>query len=271
MQKVKVGFIGLGVMGKPMAMNLLKAGFDTVVYDVAKGPLAELLKIGAKVCSSPKELAAECDVVISMVRDDKQTEDVINGKEGVLAGLSKGAIIITSTISPGCVQRLAQNVKIGIEVLDAPVSGSVMGAEDGTLTFMLGGEKEALEHYRPIFEAMGNRMIYCGGVGAGLVAKLTNSMIVAVTIAGVINGLALGKSAGLDENFLLNIYRTTTAGSWITNHWDWATSMMSDLRPNGGFEIARKDVRLALEFARERGVSIPITNFSNIFDYFLQK
>jgi 3-hydroxyisobutyrate dehydrogenase-like beta-hydroxyacid dehydrogenase len=267
MQKMKVGFIGLGVMGKPMAKNVVKAGFDTVVYDLLKEPVAEMQKLGAKVCSSPRELAAECDVVISMLRDDKQTEDAMNGKEGVLKGLLKGAVIITSTISPGCVRRLAQNVKSEVEVLDAPVSGGVMGAEDGTLTFMVGGEEEALERYRPILIAMGNRIIYCGGVGTGLVAKLTNSMIVAVTIAGVIDSLVLGKNEGLDQDFLLSIYKTTTAGSWLTHHWDWVTSIINDRRPDGGFGLLRKDVGLALDYAKEKGVSIPITRFSNTLDY----
>jgi 3-hydroxyisobutyrate dehydrogenase-like beta-hydroxyacid dehydrogenase len=221
MKEMKVGFIGLGAMGKPMAVNVFGAGFETAVYDIRKEPVEELQKLGAKVCGSPKEVAAMSDAVISMVRDDKQTEEAIYGKDGVLDGLEKGVIITMSTISPGLVQKLALKTKDGVEVLDAPVSGGVMGAEAGTLTIMAGGKSEVLDQYRSVLEAMGKRIIYCGGAGAGLVAKLTNSMIVEVTVAGILESLSLAGKEGIDPSVLFSIYRTSTAGSWLIEHWDW--------------------------------------------------
>ena len=266
MKEMKVGFIGLGAMGKPMAENVVRAGFDVCVHDIRKAPVSELYKLGAKVSPSPKELAAMSDAVITMVRDDRQTEEVIYGKTGVLEGMGAGAIIMMSTISPGIVQKLAPKTKEGVEVLDAPVSGGVMGAEAGTLTIMVGGKDEVLDRYRPVLEAMGKRIIYCGGSGAGLVAKLTNSMIVEVTIAGILESLALAGNEGIDPDVLFSIYKTSTAGSWLIEHWDWVSELRKSYKPGGTLGLLRKDVGLAMDFARETGLSLPVVEFAHTVD-----
>lgn len=270
MKKVKVGFIGLGVMGRRMAKNLL-AGFDVNVFDVVKEPCEELQKLGAKVSRSAKELAAACDVVITMVCDDKQTEEVIYGKEGLLEGLEKGTIIIMSTVSPGLVRRLAKTVKQGVEVLDAPVSGGYMGAEAGTLSIMVGGKKEVYQECRIVLEAMGKNIFYCGESGAGLVAKLANNMIVQVTIAVILESLAVGTKAGLDTSVLFDVYKTSSGGSWLVEHWNWVTQMRKSGKTGGTLATLYKDVDMALDFAREEGVSLPITSFSHAFDLSLKE
>jgi 3-hydroxyisobutyrate dehydrogenase len=249
-------------MGKGMARSIVKAGFRTTVYDIRREAVEEFGNLGAEMGRSPREVAERSEAIITMVRDDRQTEEVIYGAEGVLEGLEKGVIILMSTISPGSVQELSAKVQNGIHVIDAPVSGGVMGAEAGTLTIMAGGEKHILDQYRPVLEAMGNRIVHCGGVGAGLVAKLTNSMIVQVTIAGVLESLALGGHEGIDPEVLLSIYKTSTAGSWLVHHWDWVI----ELRKGPTLDLLRKDVGLALGFATEKGVQLPITEFSHSID-----
>jgi len=268
MAETRVGFIGVGEMGKPMAENVLKAGFDLAVYDLLEDAVRELQKSGASISKSPKELAAASDVVITMVRDDRQTEEILYGEQGVLEGLDKGVIITTSTISPGLVQRLAQKVKTGIEVLDSPVSGGLPGAREGTLTLMVGGKKEVLDQCRPVLDAMSSRIIYCGGIGAGLVAKLTNSMLVQVIIAGIIESLALGEKVGVDESVLLDIYKTSTAGTWLAEHWDWTTYLR---KTPATFALLLKDVGLALDFAKESGISIPVASFCRTLDLSLKE
>ena len=267
MEKIKVGFIALGEMGKYMAENVVKAGFATTVYDLLEEPLRELEKLGATVSKSPKELAARSDAVITMVRNDQQTEEVIYGKEGVLEGLDKGVLVIMSTVSPNVVQKLAKTVKKGIEVLDSPVSGGFPGARDGTLTLMVGGKTETLDQCRPVLDAMSNRIIYCGEIGAGLVAKLTNSMLVQVIIAGILESLALGDIVGIDESVLLDIYKTSTAGSWLAENWDWTTYLRNT---PSSLALLTKDVGLAMDFAKEKRVSIPIANFCHTIDLSLK-
>ena len=268
MEKMRVGFIGLGEMGKYMAENIVKAGFDITVYDLLDEPLKELQKLGAMVSKSPKELAEGSDVVITMVRNDKQTEEVIYGKEGVLEGLDKGVIVVMSTISPSFVQQLAKKVKSGIEVLDSPVSGGFPGARDGTLTLMVGGKKESLDQCRPVLDAMSSRIIYCGDIGAGLVAKLTNSMLVQVIIAGILESLALGDKIGVDESVLFDIYKTSTAGTWLAEHWDWTTYLR---KTPTSLALLAKDVGLALDFAKEKELSTPIASFCHTVDLSLKE
>jgi 2-hydroxy-3-oxopropionate reductase len=261
-----VGFIGLGAMGKEMAANLMKAGFETVVFDIKKERISELYRAGAKVRATAKDLAAICDPVISMVRDDRQTEEVFYGKQGVLEGMQKGTIITMSTISPDLVQMLSLKVKDRINVLDAPVSGGVMGAKAGSLTIMVGGQRDVLDQYHVVLEAMGKRIIFCGGIGAGLVAKLTNSIVVEITIAGVLESLALASKEGVDPSILFSVYKTSTAGSWLIENWDWVAELRKSFKPGGTLELLRKDVGLALDFAKEKGVPLPLTEFSHAID-----
>lgn len=152
--------------------------------------------------------------------------------------------------------------------MDSPVSGGLLGARDGTLTLMVGGKKEVLEQCRPVLDAMSSRIIYCGEIGAGLVAKLTNSMIVHVFIAGILESLALGNKAGVDESILFDIYKTSTAGSWLAQHWDWVTY----IRKNpSAWKLLHKDIGLALDFAEQTGISIPLASFCSTLDLSLKE
>ncbi|MBI5249825.1 MAG: NAD(P)-dependent oxidoreductase [Desulfomonile tiedjei] len=261
---MRVGFVGLGTMGKGMAKNLLKAGFALTVYDIRKELCDELQQLGAKVAGSLKELGAANKVVVSMVFDDNQTREVLFGKDGVLEGLKQGTLIITSNLSPSFIRTLTHEVDEGVSILDAPVSGGSVGADAGTLAIMVGGKKEVFEQYRALFEAMGKNIFYCGGSSTGLMAKLTNNMILEGTVALVLESMALGTAVGLDPALLLNIYNTSTGESWVTKYWDFVTEWRTT-RPNTLVSL-HKDVDLALAFAGEVGISLPITSFLHKFD-----
>jgi 2-hydroxy-3-oxopropionate reductase len=211
MEKLKVGFIGLGKMGEGMVKNLLKAGFFTTVYDIRKEPLEKMERLGANVSGSPKEVALNSDVVISMVRDNSQTEQVLFGEKGVLKGMKRGCIIIMSTISPDFANRYGPKLEkeVGVHLLDAPVSGGPMAADAGTLSIMVGGEESVFKQYLPIFRTMGKNIFYCGPSEAGCVAKLTNNLIYAATMAALSEAVALGLKEGLDVSTLLGIYKVS--------------------------------------------------------------
>lgn len=264
--EMRVGFIGIGVMGEPMAANLVTAGFEVAVYDKRKEPLNRLQMLGARVSGSPKEAAISSDVMVIMVRDDLQTQEVVYGKEGILEGLDEGTIITMNTVSPTLVQRIAQEARSGVEVLDAAVSGGPMGAKAGTLTIMVGGKRQVLEKYLPILEAMGNRIIYCGSIGSGLVAKLTNQMMVQVISAGLLESLTLGRRAGLDLKVLLDVYRASTARSWVVEQWDWIDELRKNRKPGNILDLLYKDTALALDFAKSKKVSIPVTTLCRQLD-----
>ena len=266
MSEIRVGFLGLGTMGKGMAKNLLKSGFNTTVYDIREEPLEELRELGANIGASAKELAEASDVVMTMVRDDEQTQEVLYGDSGVLKGLDQGDIILNSTINPQLVQHIAKEVKKGICVLDSPVSGGAMGAEAGTLTLMVGGEKEVLEKNRTVLEAISERIVYCGPHGAGLIAKLTNSMLFEMIVSSMQDALSLGQKGNIDPETLLNIYKTSTAGSWVAENWDFITDFIKSNKPGGSLALMRKDVGLALDFAERNGIAIPLCKFAH-FNY----
>lgn len=269
-----VSFIGLGVMGKGMAKNLVRAGFDVIVYDIRKEPIQELVNLGAASASSAKEASELSNqAVITMVRDDAQTEEVILGKEGVLEGIREGAIIIMSTVSPSLVRRLAQKVmkEKGLPVLDAPVSGAWVGAEAGTLSIMVGAPEHAVQEYRPLLEAMGERITYCGSTGTGEIAKLTNGMIFDVTLAVVSEALALGVAQGLDKGLLLDIYNKSSGGSWVTKNWDMLSEMRRNVTPPNTLQTDYKDLGLALGLANEKGISVPLTTLCSELDLYIRE
>lgn len=271
MIELNVGFIGLGKMGQGMVNNLLKAGFYTSVYDIRKEPLGKMKTLGANVSGSSKEVALNSDVVISMVRDNAQTEQVLFGDKGVLEGMKKGCIIIMSTISPDFSKKHAPKLEkeAGVHLLDAPVSGGPMAADAGALSIMVGGEEGVFKQYLPIFKAMGKNIFYCGASGAGLVAKLTNNLIYAATMAGLSEAVALGLKEGIDLSVLLGIYKVSSAGCWAAEHyWDYVTPQRKDTGPDSNMEVLYKDLRLALKFATEKGVSMPITRFCSQLDLY---
>jgi len=195
-----VGFIGLGIMGKPMARNLMKAGYPLVVHNRSQGAVAELSKEGASAAGSPQEVAAHSEVVILMLPDSPDVELVMTGERGVFAGIRRGGLIIDmSTILPVVARRLAKEAEAkAVDMLDAPVSGGEAGAINATLSIMVGGSEDAFKRALPIFQALGKNIVHIGDAGAGQVTKAANQVVVGLTIAAVSEALVLAAKAGVD-------------------------------------------------------------------------
>ena len=255
---MRVGFIGRGYMGKPMAENIARAGFDLRVYDIRKEAVEDLEKLGAAGAGSSKEVAASSECVITMVLNDAQTEEVVLGRDGVLEGMKEGVLIIMSTVNPSLVRGISGIFKKekGIPVLDAPVSG-VTGTAGGTLCIMVGGPEDVLETVRPVLKAMGRSIFYCGASGAGAIAKVTNALVWEVSWNAVAQALDLGAREGLDKDLLLQIYNQGTAECWATKNWGWVEEMRTNAIP-GALDLEYKDMRLVVDFAREAGVPAPL-------------
>ena len=213
----KLGFIGLGNMGKGMALNLAKAGYPLTVHDIRPEPVQELVKAGAKAAGSPRELAENSEVVITMVTSSPHVEQLMFGPDGVLAGLKKGGIIIDmSTIDPIVTRKVAAAAaEKGIDMLDAPVSGAPPKAADGTLSIMVGGKKELFEQCKPILEVMGEKIIHTGDVGMGEVVKLANNLAAAIAGIGVFEGFLFGVKLGADPKVLYNVMSASSGNSWV--------------------------------------------------------
>jgi len=258
----RVGFIGLGVMGKPMAKNLIKAGYPLTVWrHINPTPVNELVSSGAREASSLKQLAEMSDIVITMLPDSAEVEEVILGANGVLKGAKRGLIIIDmSSISPLSAQRIAAEAeKAGVEMLDAPVSGGEPAAIQGTLTTMVGGKEETFNKCLDVLKVMGKTITRVGNTGTGQVAKLSNQIIVALNIAAVSEAFVLGSKAGVDPKVLYNAIRTGLAGS---NVLDAKISKIAERNFKPGFRIKlhHKDLKNALEAARDLSVPLPLTS-----------
>lgn len=258
--KRTIGFIGLGIMGKPMATNLLRAGYPLVVHDIVSAPVEELAKLGARVGHSPREVAAQSQVVITMLPDSPDVEAVALGPDGVLAGLGPGGIYIDmSTISPVTWQRIAaEAAKKGIKTLDAPVSGGQVGAEQATLSIMVGGEQAVFEECLDIFQAMGKRIVLVGGTGAGQIVKACNQIVVALTLEAISEALVLGAKAGVDPAKVREVLLGGFAQSRIL---ELHGQRMLDRNFTPGFKIKlhRKDLGIALAAGKAYGVPLPLT------------
>lgn len=256
---MKVGFIGLGIMGFPMASNLIKAGYDLTVYNrtIEK---AEKLK-GAKVARSPKEVAENSDVVISMVTDAPDVEEILFGENGVVKSNKRGLIFVDmSTNSPEFAKKTAKRLsEYGIEFLDAPVTGGDKGAREGTLTIMVGGKESVFKQVEPIFRAMGKTIIYVGDVGSGQALKLCNQVVVALNMVAVVEGLLLARSFGIDDEKLFTVLSTGAANSFTVQYY-LPKIMKGDFEP--GFKAAhlKKDLKYALEIANSK--SLPLLGTS---------
>lgn len=257
---MKIGFIGLGIMGKPMAKNLLKAGKSVVVFDVARAPVEEVVRAGAEAAVSPKDVAVGTDVIITMLPNSPHVRDVLCGTNGVLEGLSAGKIVVDmSSIAPIAAREMCALVREkGGEMLDAPVSGGQEKAEKGTLAIMVGGAESVYGKVREIFDLLG-KSTYVGESGAGQVTKLVNQTIVAVNIAAVAEGMAFAKKAGVDPERVFNAIRGGLAGSQCME--DKAPRMLEE-RYNPGFRITLhvKDLNNVLETSRNLHISMPLTS-----------
>ena len=260
MAKDRVGFIGLGKMGKFMAQGLVGRGIDTVVRNLHRQePVRELERLGAKAAGSAKEIGALCNIIIIMVRDTSQAEEVILGEEGVMNRVREGSIIIImSTVDPLFCHRVAKIAsEKGVGVSDAPVSGFPKAAETHTLTIMVGGEKDLLERCRYIFEAMGNRVFHVGGIGTAQVIKIAQTNIVFATAIATAGGIALAAKAGVELKRFLEIIQTTAADSWIAHNWEqWSKKGKEN---KSSLDDSYRKLWMALDLAKAWGISLPLS------------
>jgi 2-hydroxy-3-oxopropionate reductase len=256
----KVGFIGLGIMGKPMARNLMEAGYELTVYNRSPEKAQELGEEGASVAASPREVAENSDIVITMLPDSPDVRNVVAGEGGVLEGIGEGSLLVDmSTISPVVTEELAAAVKEkGASMIDAPVSGGDVGAIEGTLSIMVGGSEEDFERARPLFDVMGKTVTHVGPTGAGQVTKAANQIVVALTIEAVSEALVLGSKAGVNPEKILEVLSGGLAANKVMEV-KREKFLERDFEPGGKVEFHRKDLRIALEAGREYGVPLPVT------------
>ena len=258
---MNIGFIGLGIMGKPMAKNLLKAGHKLVAYDIVAAAVEEVVAAGAERGTSSKDVASRTDVIVTMLPDGPEVEQAVLGAAGVLEGARAGAIIVDmSSISPMVSQKVAAACAArGVEFMDAPVSGGEPKAIDGTLAIMVGGKKEVFEKVAPVLQAMGSSVTLTGAVGAGNVTKLANQIIVACNIAAMGEALVLATKAGLDPEVVFNAIKGGLAGSTVLN----AKAPMvigRNFKPGFRIRLHQKDLRNALLAAESLKVGLPFTS-----------
>jgi 2-hydroxy-3-oxopropionate reductase len=258
---MKIGFIGLGIMGKPMAKNLLKAGHELVVYDLIKKSADEVAAAGAIAADSSKAVARECSVVITMVQNSPHVKAAVMGVGGVLEGAKPGSILIDmSSIAPAASIEIEKAcAQKGVKMLDAPVSGGEPKAVDGTLSIMAGGEKEVFEQVKnDILLKMGSSAVYCGAIGAGNTTKLANQIIVACNIAAAAEALTLAKKAGVDPALVFDAIKGGLAGSAVLNAK--APMMLEgNFKPGFRIDLHIKDLNNALDTGHEYGAPLPLT------------
>jgi 2-hydroxy-3-oxopropionate reductase len=248
----KIGFIGLGNMGKPMAKNLLKAGYNLTVFDIVKSNIDELTDLSANSANSPSEVASVSEIIITMLPNSSHVEEVILGVNGVLEGAKSGSLVIDmSSISPGVSQKIAEKaLSKGIGMLDAPVSGGTIGAINGTLTIMVGGRQEDLDRAMPILEKMGRKIIYVGKSGMGQTAKVCNQIVVGISFCAAAEAMVLGTKAGIDPELLQQILNSGSAHSWAMEV-RVPRILEGDLEPGFMINLQHKDLGLALETGKD--------------------
>ncbi len=252
-----VGFIGLGIMGRGMAHNILKAGFPLVVWNRTRSRMTPLLEAGARGASSPADLAAQADIIITCVSDTPDVEEVILGDEGVIAGARPGSLVIDmSTISPTATRVIAEKLAAkGIHMLDAPISGGSEGAAQGTLSIMVGGEEADLARALPVLQTMGQRITLVGGHGAGQTVKLMNQILVVGNALAISEAFLFGQAAGVDLEKALEAVEAGAAGSWMLSHRG-PQILQRDWRPGFTIDLQQKDLRLVLGAADDFGAPV---------------
>jgi 3-hydroxyisobutyrate dehydrogenase and related beta-hydroxyacid dehydrogenases len=265
---MKVGFIGIGVMGRPMALNLLKAGHIVTVFarHPDKPEVQEVLNAGAKQAPSPRALAMAVEVIITMVPNSPQVEEVVLGPQGILEGARRDLVIIDmSTIAPSTSRKLAESAaQRNVHFLDAPVSGGSQGAVNGTLSIMVGGEQETFEKVRPVLEAMGtpDNIIYVGPSGSGEVVKLINNMLVGTIAASTAEALLLGVKAGADLETMTKIIGISTGANWQLSNQFPLRAFNGSFQPGFMTDLLHKDLGLALDMAAENEIPVAMTALS---------
>ena len=255
-----IGFIGLGIMGRPMARNLLKAGYSLVVHSRSRGPVDEIAKAGAKVGTSSRDVASQCDVLITMLPNSPDVEQVVLGRDGVIEGARPGMILLDmSTISPIVSQKVGAALQAkSVKMLDAPVSGGEKGAIDGVLSIMVGGDRAVFDQVLPIFQAMGKTITHLGPLGAGGFTKLANQIIVAINLTALGEALTLAKKAGLDRELTLTALAGGLAGSKCLDQKK-PNYVANTYNPGFKIDLHYKDLGLIMESARALGVPLPTT------------
>jgi 2-hydroxy-3-oxopropionate reductase len=259
--KKTIGFIGLGIMGKPMAINIMKAGFPLVVFSRSKASVEQMVKAGALSETSPKGVAEKSEVLITMLPDSPEVEQVILGSDGVIQGIKPGAVVIDmSSINPLVTKKIAEELKKkDVEMLDAPVSGGDIGAIQATLTIMVGGKESVFENCMDIFGVIGKNISYVGGIGSGGYIKLVNQVIGALNMAAIGEAFCLGVKAGLDPQLIYKVVRGGMAGNQLL---EVKAPIIFGRKFKPGFKtkLHYKDLSNALYAAKGLGVPLPLTS-----------
>ncbi|MBU7591122.1 2-hydroxy-3-oxopropionate reductase [Metabacillus halosaccharovorans] len=257
---MKIGFIGLGIMGRPMSKNLLNAGYELVVVDRNPSVTKEYIDLGATIVKTPREVVEASDVVITMLPNSPEVKEVVLGEDGVIKGASEGKVLIDmSSIAPLISREVASKlIEKGMEMLDAPVSGGEPKAIEGTLAVMVGGKKDVFERYYDVMKSMAGSVVYVGEIGAGNIAKLANQTIVAINIAAVSEALVLAQKSGVNPELVYQAIRGGLAGSTVL---DAKAPLMMDRKFDPGFRINlhMKDLNNVLDTSHEVGVPLPLT------------
>ncbi len=259
-----VGVLGLGVIGKPIAERLIKAGFSVAVYDVLEDRVAGLHKLGATACASPADVATHSDIIVSLVADAAQTDAVVFGPRGIIEALRPGCIfVIGSTLGPLPVRNVAQALAPrGCATLDAPISGGYLAAYEGTLSLMIGGPQPVLDKSLPVLRAYATTITRAGDIGAGQAAKLAHQLVCSVNVITLLEGLSLGAAAGVEPAVLRKIMQAGVADSSILRLWDelgprWK-NMLNAAAPGSPPSNLQKDLHLVLELAHDLGVNLQV-------------
>lgn len=254
----RIGYIGLGLMGRPIAFNLIKAGYEVSVYARREATLTPFIEAGATTYSSPRELARHCDIIITNVSASGDVEDVILGAGGVAEGAARRAIVIDmSTISPDVTRSIAAQLdEKGIDMLDAPVSGGTAGAEAGTLSIMVGGKGEVFARVLPVLQRIGTNIVHVGDHGAGQIAKACNQLVVAQTMAAIGEAFILARAAGVDPAKVREALLGGFAGSKILEAHG-QRMLAEDYRPGFKARLHQKDMAIVLDTAHQLGLKLP--------------
>ena len=254
----RIGFIGLGIMGKPMAQNLSKAGYPLAVYARRPDMMDPLVSMGATACENPQAVAAQSDIIFTIVSDTPDVEQVILGEQGVIQGAQAGSVVVDmSTISPSATRHMAELLaKKGIQMLDAPVSGGEQGAIDGTLSIMVGGKEETFKTVLPLFEVMGKNIVHVGEHGAGQVTKACNQIVIAQTLVAVSEAFILARVSGADPAKVRAALLGGFAGSRVLETHGQRI-LEHNFKPGFKARLHQKDLRICMEAAHELGIALP--------------
>ena len=255
---MKLGFIGLGAMGRPMALNLMKRGHEMAVYARRPASAQGLVAAGARLCPTPTEVATRAEVVFTMVTHSSDVEEVVLGKDGAIHGAASGSVVVDmETIAPGVARSVAQALEEkGIDMLDAPVSGGPMGAEEATLSIMVGGKQAVFERVKPLFDCLGKTVVHMGDHGAGQVTKACNQLALLVTAQASAEALTLARACGLDPARVREVMMGGIAASRVLEFFG---KRMADRDFEAGIEsrLYHKDLNIVLALAHERGIALP--------------